>query len=400
MAAVQQFGKYALVNRLAVGGMAEVFRAKLLGEAGFERMVALKRILPNFSSDQDFITMFIDEARIAGRLTHGNIVQTIELGRYDDTYYIAMELVEGMDLSALIAACKQRGLKPSVELACFVTAEACRGLAYAHEARDENGNPLGIIHRDISPQNILLSVNGDVKISDFGIAKALDRVGNTSAGVIKGKGGYMPPEQFDGEAIDHRADLYALGVVFYELLTFEHLHNFPVTHDFGEKLRRAPPPVVSQVNPDCGPALDAILQRCVAPDPKDRYPDAGTLERQIMRYLHGYAGGFSQTDLAEFIKQNLAHILDDPFAAIPEEEIQHTTFQPNMASRMEVLFAQQEERKPRSTSTTQPVRKTPVKPVGTPVRAVGESTMAVDVSSLPGGRGPARPTGTPVGSAK
>gem|GEM_PF-916701 len=356
MARIQQFGKYVLTGRLAVGGMAEVFRAKLLGEAGFERVVALKRILPHLNEDEQFIRMFIDEARIAGRLSHGNIVQTLELGRFEGTYYIAMELVEGMDLFTFIAACQQRKIRPPVALTCFVIAEAARALAYAHSARDEKGNPLGIIHRDISPQNLLLSVNGDVKLTDFGIAKALDRAASTAAGVVKGKGGYMPPEQFDGADIDGRADIYALGVVFYEMLTLEHLHAFPVTHDYSKRLRMAPPPLPSLINKECSSVVDGLVQRAVAPDPAKRYADAGVFERQVMRYLHGEAGGYSQGDVARFVREKLSGVTAEPAdVAVPR-----TMFHSSIVGRMEVLFEKDGGRNPRSTrapgGATKPLR--------------------------------------------
>jgi hypothetical protein len=335
----ERFGKYVLTSRLAVGGMAEVFRAKLLGEAGFERSVALKRILPGFSEDEAFIKMFIDEARIAGRLTHGNIVQTLELGRCDGTYYIAMELVAGMDLSTLVSACVDRDVSPDVNLACFVVTEVCRGLSYAHGATDDDGRPLGIIHRDISPQNVLLSFNGDVKISDFGIAKAWDRVASTRAGMVKGKLDYMAPEQYDGDPLDARADIYALGVVFYELLTFQAFNTLPASHDFTARLRARPVPRVSAANDECDASLDAIVQRCVAPDPKDRYPDAQSLERHVTRYLKA-RGGYSKSDLGDFLRTHLAEVTVRHQIATAEESLLAEDLEDAGEGRpVEVLFA-------------------------------------------------------------
>ena len=212
------FGKYLLVERLAQGGMAEVFRAVYQGAAGFEKQVAVKRILPVFDGAKDFVAMFVDEARIASSLTHVNIVQVSDFGELDGSYYLAMELVDGVDLGRLREAAARRGLRIPVPIVAYLIAEAARGLAYAHEKRGPDGAPLGIVHRDVSPQNVLVSYAGEVKIADFGIAKATGKLHKTESGAVMGKIRYMSPEQINGEPLDGRSDLFALGVIFWELL--------------------------------------------------------------------------------------------------------------------------------------------------------------------------------------
>jgi eukaryotic-like serine/threonine-protein kinase len=206
-----KFGKYLLLERINVGGMAEVFKAKTFGVAGFERILAIKRILPNLVEDDEFIKMFIDEARIAVQLNHTNIVQIYELGKHGDHYYIAMEYLGSRDLRAILDRMRANGQLMQIPQAAYVCAKVCEGLDYAHKKRDQSGQPMNIIHRDVSPQNILIGFEGEVKVIDFGIAKAANRASKTQAGVLKGKFGYMSPEQVRGLPIDRRCDIFAVG---------------------------------------------------------------------------------------------------------------------------------------------------------------------------------------------
>jgi serine/threonine protein kinase len=189
-----QFGKYLLLDRINVGGMAEVFRAKTFGVEGFERILAIKRILPSLIDDADFVRMFIDEARIAVQLAHPNIAQIYELGKHGASYYIAMEYLPSRDLRLILDNLNASGQLMSIQQAAFITSRVCEGLDYAHRRRDPSGQPMNIIHRDVSPQNILITYEGVVKVIDFGIAKAANRASQTQAGVLKGKFGYMSPE--------------------------------------------------------------------------------------------------------------------------------------------------------------------------------------------------------------
>jgi serine/threonine protein kinase len=213
------FGKYYLLERINVGGMAEVFKAKAFGVEGFERLLAVKRILPNIAEDEEFITMFIDEAKIAVQLQHANVAQIFDLGKVDDSYFIALEYVNGKDLRAIFDRGRQRGEVMSVPQACFVVMQVCEGLDYAHNKRDAQGHELHLVHRDISPQNVLIGFEGEIKLIDFGIAKAAGKASKTQAGILKGKFGYMSPEQVRGLPIDRRSDIFSVGIVLYELLT-------------------------------------------------------------------------------------------------------------------------------------------------------------------------------------
>ncbi len=214
----RQFGRYLLQQRLGRGGMAEVFRATVDGPGGFSRPVAIKRILPEYSQDEWFTRMIADEARIVSRLAHPNIVQILDAGEVDGSWYIAFELVDGTDLFQLLQRIYSRGQALPQAYACHIAAEVAAGLDHAHSRRDEHGQPLGIVHRDVSPQNVLLSWLGEVKLGDFGIARARQRTSETQAGTIKGKIYYMSPEQARGETVDHRSDLFAVGILLYETL--------------------------------------------------------------------------------------------------------------------------------------------------------------------------------------
>ncbi len=211
------FGKYLLIERIATGGMAEVFKAKAFGIAGFEKIVAIKRIHPHLSLDQEFVNMFIDEARIASALTHPGIVQIFDLGKIDDTYFIAMEYVDGITLEKYIHSDVEQSEK--LMLSCYIIKEISSALHYAHTKKSPDGTPMNIVHRDISPQNVLLSEDGMVKLTDFGVAKARLRISRTEPGMTKGKYPYMSPEQVLGKQVDHRSDIFSLSVLFYELLT-------------------------------------------------------------------------------------------------------------------------------------------------------------------------------------
>ncbi|PWT87509.1 MAG: hypothetical protein C5B54_12240, partial [Acidobacteria bacterium] len=212
------FGQYLLLSKIATGGMAELFKAKRKGVEGFEKILAIKRILPHMSDNEDFVTMFIDEAKLAAQLTHHNICQIFDLGKIETSYYIAMEYVHGKDLRAVMKASRQKDKPIPIELAVLITSKISSALDYAHRKRDANGQPLNLVHRDVSPQNILISYEGDVKLVDFGIAKAATKVHVTQHGALKGKLLYMSPEQAWGKSVDRRTDIFSLAVVLYEML--------------------------------------------------------------------------------------------------------------------------------------------------------------------------------------
>jgi len=298
-----KFGKYYLLERINVGGMAEVFKAKSLGVEGFEKLLAIKRILPNIAEDEDFITMFIDEAKIAVQLSHANIAQIYDLGKIDDSFFIALEYVAGKDLRTIWERHRKHNLLLPIPLSCYVMIRVCEGLDYAHRKKDAAGRDLNIVHRDVSPQNILVAYEGEVKIIDFGIAKAANKASKTQAGILKGKFGYMSPEQVRGLPIDRRSDIFSAGIILYELLTGERL--FMGESDFStlEKVRNAeilPPSTYNRAIPE---SLEKIVLRALAKDPDDRFSSAYDMQEELQRFLILNKTNFSRKDLAAYMKR-------------------------------------------------------------------------------------------------
>jgi serine/threonine protein kinase len=295
------FGKYFLLDRINVGGMAEVFRAKTTGVEGFERLVAVKRILPGIAEDEEFVTMFVDEAKIAVQLTHANIAQIFDLGRADGSFYIALEYIHGKDLRAIANRVRQRGEQLPVAFACYVIMKACEGLDYAHNKYDGAGRFLKLVHRDVSPQNILVSYEGEVKIVDFGIAKAAGKVGRTQAGILKGKFGYMSPEQIQGLEIDRRSDVFGVGICLYELLTSERL--FAAETDFAtlEKVKAGVITPPSSHNPAVPEELEQIVLRALAKDRDARFESALALHDALQAYMHTSGSLFGRKDLGLYM---------------------------------------------------------------------------------------------------
>ncbi len=300
------FGKYLLLERINVGGMAEVFTAKAFGVEGFERILAIKKILPTMAEDEEFITMFIDEARISVELNHANVVRIDELGKHDDTYFIAMEYVAGRDLRTILERYRRRKEIMPTAQAVFVASKMCEGLDYAHRKKDARGQDLGIIHRDVSPQNILVSYEGEVKIIDFGIAKAANRSQKTQAGILKGKFGYMSPEQVRGLPIDRRSDVFAVGVMLYEMLTGERLFVGESDYSTLEKVRNADVPAPRQFNPNVPAGLEKVMLKALAREPEERYQWASDLQEDLMRFLLAGDAIYSSKHLASYMKEVFA----------------------------------------------------------------------------------------------
>lgn len=300
------FGKYLLLDRLAVGGMAEVFLAKSFGIEGFEKIIAVKRILPTMAEDEDFIDMFIDEAKIAGHLNHANIVPIYELGKIGESHYIAMEYVWGKDLLQIMNRFRKMRKRMPASMVAFIGTRMCEALEYAHNKRDRDGQPLNLIHRDISPQNVLVSYEGAVKLIDFGIAKAASRTTTTQAGVLKGKFGYMSPEQVRGLPIDHRSDIFAVGTCMYEMLTADRL--FVGESDFStlEKVRHAAARPPSEFIPDLSPEFERIVMRALARNVDDRWQSAGDLHESLQQFLVSQRPTFTTTKLAAWMTSAFA----------------------------------------------------------------------------------------------
>jgi serine/threonine protein kinase/tetratricopeptide (TPR) repeat protein len=310
------FGRYRLLERLGQGGMAEVFKAKSYGVEGFEKILVIKRILPDLSRSQDFVDMFIHEAKLAVRLSHANIVQVFDLGKapagepggaaQPDAYYMAMEFVHGLDLATVLARCRRQSIALPISMSAYVASEIAKGLDHAHRRRDEQMRPLGIVHRDVSPQNVLLSFEGEVKVTDFGIAKArgvLDREvpEDTRAKRLQGKFGYMSPEQSRGESVDARSDLFSLGTIVYECVAGVNPFSAPTTFETLRRVQACEYPPLALLRPDAPPELVAILKVAMAKSPADRYADAGRMYESLLAFLYAQGSRYGANDLAEFL---------------------------------------------------------------------------------------------------
>jgi serine/threonine protein kinase len=310
------FGKYYLLERISIGGMAEVFRAKAFGVEGFERLVAVKRILPNIAEDKNFIRMFIEEAKLSVQLNHANIAQIFDLGVVEGSYYIALEHVHGRDLRVLFERCRQLGEAMSIAQACFIAMKVCEGLDYAHNKRDQAGRELSLVHRDVSPQNILVSFEGEVKLIDFGIAKAAGLGASGQAPILKGKFGYMSPEQVRGVEIDRRSDVFSCGVVLYELLTGERLFVGESDFDTLEKVRNVeilPPSTYNRKIPD---ELERIVLKALSKDAEERYPNAIDLHDELQAFVYTAGEFYSRKDLAAWMKKTFGKEIEDETAKL------------------------------------------------------------------------------------
>ncbi|HEX8818952.1 MAG TPA: serine/threonine-protein kinase [Archangium sp.] len=282
----QQFGKYLLLKRLALGGMAEIWLAKQLGVQGFEKLVVVKKILEQFAGEKEFVQMFLDEARLAATLNHPHVVQIYDLGQEGVSFYIAMEFIAGHDLLSVLRKCKHAQLALPPELAARMVAGACEGLHYAHTRKDHRGNPLNIVHRDVSPSNLLVTYDGGLKVVDFGIAKAESHSTKTEAGKLKGKFSYMSPEQIRAEPLDARSDVFALGIVLHEVLVgrrlFKRDNELAIMQDILEGEVRAP----SELRSDVPQALDEIVLKALQKDRRKRYASAQEMQLALEKYLN------------------------------------------------------------------------------------------------------------------
>lgn len=304
---LSSIGRYEIVGHLAKGGMAEILLARLKGPSGFERPVAIKRILPHLAEQQRFVDMFLDEARIAAAIRHKNVVQVTDLGHSGEHLYLVMEYLEGENVASLIkrSLVEQRPLPYG--MTAHVIAEACAGLHAAHELCGEDGHPLGVVHRDISPQNVLVTYSGEVKLLDFGIAKALVRVAaETDTGELKGKVEYMSPEQARGQPLDRRSDLFALGIVLHEMIARRRLFKRDSVLASFEAITKEPLILPSKVARDCPPALDRVVARALARDPADRYATAAEMRRDLLAVVHETLGGAD-------VERGLAKLMTDLF---------------------------------------------------------------------------------------
>ncbi|MCB9557497.1 MAG: serine/threonine protein kinase [Deltaproteobacteria bacterium] len=303
---MKQFGKYQITEALAHGGMAEVYLATVHGEAGFAKPVVIKRLHSHLSRDEELVRMLIDEARITAQLNQSNICQVLDLGLVDGNYFIALEYVAGADLAALNQSfwAERRRLPDAAAL--HISCEVLSGLHYAHTRHGTDGEPLNIVHRDVSPQNILVSYEGDVKLTDFGIAKARKRLVATESGVVKGKFRYMAPEQSAGGPIDPRTDVFAAGLVLYEMLRGEpHLWDLPDA-EVVLRMRDVALEPLGALRPDLPPALVDVVTRAMARDSRERFSDAASFRRALLPFLGNVSTAFGRSDLAALMAERFA----------------------------------------------------------------------------------------------
>lgn len=305
------FGRYCLLERLNIGGMAEIFRARPFNARNFKRYLAIKRILPNLADDEEFIEMFVDEARITVQLAHPNIAQIYELGRHKGTYYIVMEYIAGADVLSLINYYRRRRETLPPAQVAYIVSRIADGLAYAHAKVDAQGRPLEIIHRDISPQNVLLGFDGAVKIIDFGIARASLRRSRTESGVLKGKFGYMSPEQVSGRELDHRSDIFALGILCWEMLTARRLFYSRNDYEILDRVRNMEIPPPSVHNPQVPPELDAIVLRALERDIHARFQSAGELREALQGWLNTLKPPYDAQVLASWMRSAFRERIED-----------------------------------------------------------------------------------------
>ncbi len=301
----QQFGNYKLLALLAVGGTSEIYLASRSGAEGFEKHVVVKCLHEHLTNDGEYVKMFLDEARVGGELHHQNIVETLELGEHGKRYYMAMEYLPGMSLALIARRCTDRltGGKIPSHLVMGMTAQVCAGLYYAHD-RKVDGRNLRLVHRDISPQNIVVTFDGVVKLVDFGIAKSSIRNSRTRAGMIKGKFAYMSPEQCKTQEVDRRTDIFALGIIVHELLTGRRLFKRTTTYDTYQAILSDKIPTPSSWNHELDPSLDAIVMKALAFEKEDRYSSAREFGQAMQQELHRWGKSASQLDLAEFFKDH------------------------------------------------------------------------------------------------
>jgi serine/threonine-protein kinase len=301
--------QFRFTRKIADGGMGSIYEAVLSGSEGFEKTVTIKTIREKFTGDADFVDMFIGEAKLVADLVHQNIVQIYKLGRIQNTYYIAMEYVHGINLQQFMNRHLEQSLRVPTELGAFIISRVCRGLEYAHSKRDKQGQPLGVVHRDISPKNLMISAEGEVKITDFGIAKARNLMKDQEGQVLMGKAQYMSPEQAAYLPTDRRSDIFSLGVVMYEMLTGEpafgaHDDTTVILENVQKKEIRPP----REINPDIPEALEKILMKSLERTISRRYQDAGQMGHDIEYFMYHKGYGPTIVTLEKYMRQHFPQL--------------------------------------------------------------------------------------------
>jgi serine/threonine protein kinase len=312
------FGKYFLVDKIAMGGMAEIFKAKTFGHGGFENLLVIKRILSHLSDNEQFVRMFMDEAKVSALLQHSNVVRIYDFARIRDNYFIAMECVEGKDVKLILRKLAERRKLLPREFAVYIAMEAAKGLDHAHKHTTRQGQPLGIVHRDVSPSNLLVSYGGDVKVADFGIVKAANCAEDTDAGMLKGKFEYMSPEQASGKELDRRSDIFSLGIILHEMLTGRRLFKSDDELKTLARIKSGDVDPPSTLNPAVPARLDEIVMRALAKDAGDRYQDARELHADLLEFLYPASPDLTQQSLAHFMSELFADEVNQERARLEE----------------------------------------------------------------------------------
>jgi serine/threonine protein kinase len=371
-----RFGKYVLLDRIAVGGMAEIFLARQEGLEGFEKTIVIKRIRPHLSNQKSFVKMFLNEAKLAAHLNHPNIVQIYDLGKIGESYFIAMEYISGRDMRRIIPKAEGMGIPFPMVYALKIASSVCEGLYYAHQRTDMYGNALQIVHRDVTPENIFVSFDGTVKILDFGIAKAANQIEQTRAGEIKGKLSYMSPEQCMGKVLDHRSDLFSLGVVLYEWITgfklFTGDSEVAILKTISEGKIYQP----SYFKADVPDAVEQILMKALEKDRDQRYQSAWDMQYDLDQFLSKYEFTPSNIHLANFMKQLFTDELDQERKRLLSGEVPLPAGQfeldPMEESGLEPIPLRPRERRPDAPVHT---------PAGLRPRSNGAGKVTVDLAS-------------------
>ncbi|MBW2547756.1 MAG: serine/threonine protein kinase [Deltaproteobacteria bacterium] len=297
--------RYHLLEKLESGGMAEVFLGEATSVQGFKKRVAIKRVLPHLASHTNFIGMFLDEARLGARLTHANIVSVFDIGKSDNSFFIVMEFVDGTNLKKIMETLRLKEEVFPLKDVIYIAMETCRGLSYAHELVDDDGHPVELVHRDVSPPNILISKRGEVKVTDFGLAKARTQLERTDPGVVKGKFSYLSPEVATGQNIDQRADIFALGVCLWEMLAGRRLFLGDTDYETVQAVSNADVPSLIGVHPEVDPQFESLILKSLARDPNDRFPSAREFGDALASYLFHHQMKVTSYDIANLVQAAL-----------------------------------------------------------------------------------------------
>ncbi|MDI7269899.1 MAG: serine/threonine-protein kinase, partial [Myxococcota bacterium] len=299
---MRQAPRFKIIRKLDAGGMAEVYHAETESLEGFRKVVAVKKVLPHLVQNEKFMRMFLDEARLSLRMSHANVVQMFDVGQAGGSYYIIMEFVDGVSLKHIFDFTHARRMMLPIERSIHVMVEICKGLQYAHDLADHDGKPLCIVHRDVSPPNVLISKQGEVKLVDFGLAKATSQLEHTDPGIIKGKFSYLSPEAVEGLEVDHRADVFAAGIILHELLTGRRLFLGKNDYETVEQVRRAEIPPPAAVNPSVPRELERVALRALSRDLALRYQSAHEFGDDLYRFLFARGLKVSSFDIGDTVK--------------------------------------------------------------------------------------------------